>query len=94
MVACYTIPTAASLFLVGGLGFWLGHSNQNPIQDQPVNQVPNSHQGQVSSQPAAINPAVSLEPAGNWQDENHVHGLAVNPVDPQTIFVATHKGLR
>lgn len=93
MVACCTIPIAASLFLGRGLGFWLGRSSQNPIQDQPVNQISNSPPGQVSPQSPAINPAVSLEPAVNWRDKNHVHGLAVNSVDPQIIFVATHNGL-
>lgn len=41
----------------------------------------------------AVNPELSLTPAGEWQENNHVHGIAVNPVEPQILYVATHYGL-
>lgn len=41
----------------------------------------------------AVNPELSLTPAGDWQENNHVHGMAVNPVEPQILYVATHHGL-
>ncbi len=93
MVACCTIPIAVFLFLGGGLGFWFGRSSQQPLNNQSGNQVPIAPTSQASPQSAVINSTVSLEPAVNWRDENHVHGLAVNPVNPQIIFVATHNGL-
>lgn len=36
---------------------------------------------------------VALEPAPNWYKGNHVHGLAVDPTNPQRIYLATHYGL-
>lgn len=93
MIACCAIPIAISLSVGGGLGFWFGRSSQQPPKDQPANQVPASSTSQASPQPEAIDSTVSLEPAGNWRDGNHVHGLAVNPANPQVIFVATHNGL-
>lgn len=41
----------------------------------------------------AVNPELSLTPADDWQENNHVHGIAVNPVEPQIVYVATHHGL-
>jgi photosystem II stability/assembly factor-like uncharacterized protein len=93
MIACCAIPIAISLSVGGSLGFWFGRSSQQPTKDQPVNQVPPSSISQASPQSAAIASTVSLEPAGNWRNENHIHGLAVNPANPQVIFVATHNGL-
>lgn len=93
MIACCAIPIAISLSLGGGLGFLFGRSSQQPTKDQAVNQVPTSSTSQASPQPAATASTVSLEPASNWRNENHVHGLAVNPANPQVIFVATHNGL-
>lgn len=93
MIACCAIPIAISLSVGGGLGFWFGRSSQQPTKGQPVNQVPASSTSQASPQPDAIASTVSLEPAGNWRNENHVHGLAVNSANPQVIFVATHNGL-
>jgi hypothetical protein len=86
MIACCAIPIAISLSVGGGLGFWFGRSSQQPTKDQPVNQVPPSSISQASPQSAAIASTVSLEPAGNWRNENHIHGLAVNPANPQVIL--------
>lgn len=36
---------------------------------------------------------VSLTPAENWQQDNHVHALAVHPDNPEILYVATHHGL-
>ena len=93
IIACCAIPIAISLSVGGGLGFWFGRSSQPLPQDQSVNQLSNPSVSPASPQPAAIDTAVSLEPAGNWRDGNHVHGLAVNPANPKVIFVATHNGL-
>lgn len=93
MIACCAIPIAISLSVGGGLGFWFGRSSQQPTKEQSINQGSNPATNQASPQPAAANSTVSLEPADNWRDGNHVHGLAVNPANPQIIFVATHNGL-
>ena len=41
----------------------------------------------------AVNPELTLTPAGDWQENNHVHALAVNPVEAEIVYVATHRGL-
>jgi len=33
------------------------------------------------------------EPAKGWQTNNHVHGLAVDPSNPNILYIATHNGL-
>lgn len=87
MIACCAVPIAVSLFLGGGLGVFLGRSSQQPVSNQPtIASTP-----QPKSQPKAVN--VSLSPAANWQANNHVHGLAVNPDNPNIIYVASHNGL-
>ena len=47
----------------------------------------------AATEVVAVNPELSLSPAGDWQQSNHVHGIAVNPVEPQIVYVATHYGL-
>lgn len=89
MVVCCAVPIATSLFLGGGFGFWAGRSTHQTTSNQSNTQPPNSPQ----SQPTAVEASVSLEPAGNWQANNHVHGLAVNSTNPQIIYVASHNGL-
>ena len=42
MIACCTIPIAIIFFTGGGLGWWLGRSNQQPSNPQPTIQPPNS----------------------------------------------------
>lgn len=63
---------------------------------------PSSSSSNTAS-PALSNPAdsspplatadVSLKPAENWQANNHVHGLAVSPDNPEVVYVASHHGL-
>lgn len=81
-VAGYAVPIVGFLVLLGGLIFGMVQWSQPPSTRSP------DISGTESK--SANN---SLEPAGNWQANNHVHGLAVNPEDPQVIFVATHNGL-
>lgn len=88
MVACCAIPVAISLFVGGGLGVFLGRSSQQTSQPSV-----NSTQSLPASQTTPAKASVSLEPAGNWRAENHVHGLAINPTNPEVIYVATHNGL-
>jgi len=40
-----------------------------------------------------VNPDADLEPAPNWQTDNHIHGIAVNPKNPDELYVGTHHGL-
>ncbi len=84
--AGYAVPLAVFVLLVAGLGVWFTHSSQPQATNQPT-----SNQSTSQSQETAVN--VSLEPAVNWQADNHVHGLAVNPDNPQVIYLATHNGL-
>ncbi len=89
MAACCTVPIAIALFLGGGLGVFFGRSAQQPTTSTSANPSPNL----PPSQPTSMKSAVSLQPAGNWQANNHVHGLAVNPTNPKIFYVATHNGL-
>jgi len=91
MVACCAVPIAFSLFLGGGLGVWFGRSIQPPTSNQSSNQPLSANESTNQSQPKAVN--VSLEKAGNWQANNHVHGLTVNRNNPNIIYVASHNGL-
>ncbi len=38
MIACCAIPIAIIFFTGGGLGWWLGRSNQQPSNPQPTSQ--------------------------------------------------------
>jgi len=87
MVLCCAVPLAVFFFLGGGLGFLFGSASQQPTSNRSTSQsIP-----QQKPQPTAVN--VSLEPAVNWRTDNHVHALAVNPDNPQVIYVASHNGL-
>ncbi|MFB2920687.1 WD40/YVTN/BNR-like repeat-containing protein [Aerosakkonema funiforme] len=87
MVVCCAVPIAASLLLGGGLGVWLGRGSQQPTR----NQLTSQSTPEQKPQQTAIN--AFLEPAVNWRADNHVHGLTVNPDNPQVMYVATHNGL-
>lgn len=45
----------------------------------------------TAQNPSVIN--TFQEPAKNWQTNNHVHGLAVNPSNSNILYIATHSGL-
>jgi photosystem II stability/assembly factor-like uncharacterized protein len=85
-MVCCAIPIVVSLLL---LGVFLGRSSQQPNRNPPVKPTTTKFE----SQPAASAASVSLEPAGNWRSENHVHGLAIHPQNSGIIYVATHNGL-
>ncbi|NJN39345.1 MAG: hypothetical protein HC790_12565 [Acaryochloridaceae cyanobacterium CSU_3_4] len=89
MVACCAIPIAIALSVGGGLGVFLGRSSQQTNSNPPAR----STQTLSKSQTTPAKALVSLEPAGNWRVENHVHGLAINAKNPEIIYVATHNGL-
>lgn len=89
MLACCAIPLGVSLFLGGSLGFLFGRSVQPPATNQAINPSASTPQPQLTTAAAVV----SLHPAGNWRGNNHVHGLAVNPENPQIIYVASHNGL-
>lgn len=81
-VAGYAVPIVGFLVLLGGMIFGMVRLSQPPST---------SSTDPSGTESRSANP--SLEPAGNWQINNHVHGLAVNPANSQVIFVATHNGL-
>lgn len=85
-VAGYAAPLVVFLLLLGGLGVWFTRSSQPQATNQPTT-------NQSTSQPQETAANGSLEPAVNWRADNHVHGLAVNPDNPQVIYVASHNGL-
>lgn len=87
MIACCAIPIALIFFTGGGLGWWLGRSNQQTISNQPTSQSSNPQ----TSPKLASN--VTLTPAQNWQADNHIHGLTINPENPNIIYIASHNGL-
>ena len=60
-------------------------------QQQTSNQSTGQSTPEQKPQQATVN--VPLEKAANWRADNHVHGLTVNPDNPQIIYVATHNGL-
>lgn len=84
-VAGYAVPIVGFFILLGGLGLWFTRLSQPPSVT-PINAQSNNQ-----TQPTTSD--VSLEPVTNWQANNHVHGLAVNPDNPQVIYVASHNGL-
>ena len=85
-LASYAARLGAFLLLLGGLGVLSACSSQ----PQATNQ---SATNQSTSQTQEIAANQSLEPAVNWQADNHVHGLAVSADNPNVIYVATHDGL-
>lgn len=38
-------------------------------------------------------PVILTKAPENWRENNHIHGLAVNPQNPNILWVATHTGL-
>jgi photosystem II stability/assembly factor-like uncharacterized protein len=86
MVACCAVPLTIAFVAGGGLGIWLGRSNQQPTSTQQNGKLirVTQHQG---------NSKVTLTSAQNWQVDNHIHGLVVNPENPRIIYVASHNGL-
>ncbi|MCY7392884.1 MAG: hypothetical protein LH647_15775, partial [Leptolyngbyaceae cyanobacterium CAN_BIN12] len=89
LLACCAIPLGVFLFLGGSLGFLFGRSVQPPATNQAINPSASTPQPQLTTAAAVV----SLQPAGNWRGNNHVHGLAVNPENSQIIYVASHNGL-
>ena len=88
----YALP-AAFVFLVGGLGLWLAHSSRLQTSNQIANQVQATAAKQRTTATNASS-AVTLTPAPKtWRETTHVHGLAVNSVNPAIAYVATHHGL-
>ena len=87
MIACCAIPIALIFITGGGLGWWLGRSNQQITSNQPTSQPSNP-----PTLPKLAN-NVTLTPAQNWQAGNHIHGLTINPENPNIIYIASHNGL-
>lgn len=87
MIACCAIPIALIFFTGGGLGWWLGRSNQQATSTQPTSQP-----SPPPTSPKLAN-NVTLTPAQNWQADNHIHGLTINPENPNIIYIASHNGL-
>lgn len=89
----YALPIAALVLLVGGMGLWFARSSQQPSSIQAVSQAqpPAANQEKVATPPDV---SVTLTSAPkDWQETTHVHGLAVNPNNPEIAYVATHHGL-
>lgn len=58
---------------------------------QSVQQTAKTSETNMAQNASVIN---SLqESAKDWQVNNHVHGLAVNPSNPNILYIATHNGL-
>lgn len=95
IAACLALPILVALGLSGGLAVLFDSS----IQPDPIasdRQTSNQQTVAKSTNPAAspeTTTNINLEPARNWQANNHVHGLAVNPTNPNLLYVATHNGL-
>ncbi|MFN9760802.1 MAG: F510_1955 family glycosylhydrolase, partial [Pseudanabaena sp.] len=87
MIACCAIPIALIFFTGGGLGWWLGRSNQQIASNQPTSQP-----STPKKSPKLAN-NVTLTPAQSWQADNHIHGLTINPENPNIIYIASHNGL-
>lgn len=79
MVACCAIPITISLLAGGGLGFLASRSVNQPVSSPTTNQT-------------AIKES-SLDPAVNWQVDNHVHGLSVDVKNANIAYIASHRGL-
>lgn len=82
-VVSYAVPAIGFLVLLGGLALSMTRFSPSPSTRSPEGS---------SAESRTTNPSL-LEPAGNWQANNHVHGLAVHPENSQVIFIATHNGL-
>lgn len=88
MIVCCAVPISTALILGGGLGAWFSRSAQ-PTSSNPPAGIPVSSS---TSQPQSVINTFR-ESAKNWQINNHVHGLAVNPINPNILYIATHNGL-
>ena len=89
----YALPAVAFVFLVGVMGFWFARSSPLQTSNQIASQVQATAAKQRTTATKADS-AVTLTPAPkNWRETTHVHGLAVNPVNPAIAYVATHHGL-
>ena len=87
-----SLPIAVFVFLVGGIGLWFARSSYQPSTIQAASQA----QPTTTNQRTVVTPpaTVTLTPASkNWQETTHVHGLAVNPDNPEIAYIATHHGL-
>lgn len=59
----------------------------------PLPTTSQSASSQTERSPQLTTAKASLKPAENWQANNHIHGLAVSPDNPEVIYVASHHGL-
>jgi len=84
-VAGYAAFVLGFCLLLGGTMLGFTYLSQSPSSSSPSAESNNQAQSNTSD--------ASLEPAANWQANNHVHGLAVNPENSQVIYVASHNGL-
>ncbi|VXD20731.1 F510_1955 family glycosylhydrolase [Planktothrix paucivesiculata] len=63
-------------------------SPQPKVETQP-NAVATSTPKISTTEP----PTVTLTPATDWQTENHIHGIAIDPNNPNILYIGTHHGL-
>ncbi len=76
-VAGYAAPVLGFSLLLGGTMLGFTYLSQSPSSSSPSAESNNQTQSNTTD--------AFLEPAANWQANNHVHGLAVNPENPQAI---------
>ena len=84
-VAGYAAPILGFFLLLGGTILGFTHLIQSPSTS--------STSAEINNQAQFNTPGAAMEPAANWQANNHVHGLAVDPENPQVIYIASHKSL-
>lgn len=93
MIACCVIPIALIFFIGGGLGWLLGLSNQKTSSNPPSITPLTSQPSNLQKTQKLASGNVTLTPIQNWQADNHIHGLTINPENPNIIYIASHNGL-
>jgi len=88
----YAVPATIFFLILGGTA-WLFSRTSQPTGGSSPSAASQSPLNKTDSAPAPTSSEASLKPAKNWQANNHIHGLAVSPDNPQIIYIASHNGL-
>lgn len=70
-------------------------SSESVTQNNQLSPVTTSTSAVANSQPTPDpkNSNIPLTPAPNWQENNHIHGIVVDPNNPNIFYLGTHEGL-
>jgi hypothetical protein len=89
-IVSHVVMTGLALL---GSTVWLSSCSSQPTGGSSPSAASQSPLNQTDSTSAPTSLEASLKPAETWQANNHIHGLAVSPDNPQIIYIASHNGL-